>query len=98
MKLRYTPESIADLERLRAFIAEQDPSAARRIAGSLLEAIDRLKIFPNMGLPVTRAPDPDAIRDLFVGSYTIRYLLTRQSIIVLRIWHDKEIERNLKIR
>lgn len=97
MKLRYTPESIADLERLRAFIAEQNPSAARRIAGSLLEAIERLRIFPKMGLPVRRAPDPDSIRDLFVDSYTIRYLLARQSIIILRIWHDKEHEKDSKL-
>ncbi|QIL88345.1 hypothetical protein GNX18_00070 [Microbulbifer sp. SH-1] len=39
MILQYSPESIADLTRLREFIAEKNPIAAQRIAGELLEGI-----------------------------------------------------------
>ena len=95
MNLHYTPEAVNDLNRLREFISEKNPYAAQRIAGELLEGINKLKLFPKMGIPVTRAPDPSMIRDLFIGPYTVRYLLADEKIHILRLWHNKEIERNL---
>lgn len=95
MNIRYTPEAIDDLNRLREFISEKNPHAAQRVAGELLEGINKLKIFPQMGLPVNRAPDPSAIRDLFIGSYTVRYLIAGDNIYILRMWHGKDIEKSL---
>ncbi len=94
MRLRYTVEAIHDLERLRAFVETKNPHAARRIAAELLDGIENLARFPDMGLQVSRAPNPKQIRDLFVGSYTVRYLREEESIIILRIWHDKESEKD----
>ena len=95
MRIRYTVEAISDLERLRAFVEIKNPHAARRIAAELLDGIENLASFPELGLPVRRAPDPNVIRDLFVGNYTIRYLRKEKSIIVLRVWHEKESEKDL---
>jgi len=95
MRIRFAVEAIHDLERLRAFVEPKNPHAARRIAAELMDGIDNLALFPDMGLPVNRAPDPRLIRDLFVGSYTVRYLREESSIIILRIWHDKESEKDL---
>ena len=95
MKIDYSPESIGDLIRLRRFIEKENPPAARRVANSIMEGVDKLKIFPKMGLPVQRAPDPELIRDLYVGAYTIRYLVNDERIYILRIWHGKEIEKDL---
>lgn len=94
MKIRFTAEAVQDLERLRAFVATKNAHAARRIAAELLDGIKNLAIFPNMGLPVARAPNPKAIRDLFVGNYTVRYLKEVRTITILRVWHDKESEKN----
>ena len=95
MKTRFTGEAIHDLERLREFVETKNPHAARRIAAELLDGIENLALFPDMGLPVKRAPDPRLIRDLFIGSYTVRYLREESSIIILRIWHDKESKKDL---
>jgi plasmid stabilization system protein ParE len=95
MNVRYTPESVDDLQRLREFIAEKNPLAAQRIANELLTGIEKLKMFPRMGISVFRAPDPELIRDLFIDQYTVRYLLSESEIFILRIWHDKENERDL---
>jgi plasmid stabilization system protein ParE len=94
MRTRYTVEAIRDLERLCALVASKNPHAARRIAAEILDGIENLAHFPDMGLPVRRAPDPSLIRDLFIGSYTVRYLRETTSIIILRIWHDKESEKD----
>jgi len=94
MKISYTPEAIADLSRLREFIEIKNPVAAQRVANELLIGIDKLKVFPKMGIQASRAPQPELIRDLFVGNYTIRYLIKDGEIIVLRLWHGKENEKD----
>ena len=94
MKISYTSESIEDLIRLRAFIEEKDSVAAERVANSLLSGIEKLKVFPRMGLPVSSAPDPEVIRDLYVERYTVRYLSSLNELIILRIWHNKELEKD----
>ena len=95
MKVEYSPESVSDLVRLREFIEIKNPLAAKRIASELVNGIEKLKIFPSMGIPVSRAPEPDQIRDIFVSDYTIRYLVGSGAIYILRVWHNKENEKNV---
>jgi plasmid stabilization system protein ParE len=95
MKVRYSLESINDLQRVVEFVEVKNPFAARRIAIDLQEGIDKLKQFPKIGLPVLKAPDPEQTRDLYLGQYTVRYHLTNKIIYILRIWHNKENEKNL---
>jgi len=94
MNLRFSPETIEDLARLRGFIEAKNPAAAQRIANDLLLGLEKSKVFPEIGLKVGRAFEPQRIRDLFVGSYTVRYLIGDGEIVVLRIWHGKEHERD----
>jgi plasmid stabilization system protein ParE len=95
MKVKYSPESIEDLQRVVEFIENKNPFAARRIAIDLQEGVQKLKQFSQIGLPVLKASDPEKIRDLYIGQYTVRYLITDKIIYILRIWHGKENERNL---
>ena len=95
MKIRYTPEAIHDLSRLREFIEIKNSVAAQRVAKELLLGIDKLKVFPKMGVQVLKAPQPELVRDLFIGNYTVRYLIAKEELIILRLWHDKEIEKDL---
>jgi hypothetical protein len=46
-------------------------------------------------LPVLKATDPEKIRDIYVGQYTVRYLITDELIYILRIWHGKENDKNV---
>lgn len=90
MKIRYSQESIGDLHRVVEFVEAKNPFAARRIAIDLQEGVEKLKQFPKIGLPVLKATDPEQIRDLYVGNYTVRYLIAGDMIYVLRIWHNKD--------
>ncbi|MGY2437597.1 type II toxin-antitoxin system RelE/ParE family toxin, partial [Escherichia coli] len=85
MKLVYSEESVADLVRLRAFIAEKDPLAAARVATELIARIENLRLFPTMCRAVELAPDPKAIRDAVFGKYVIRYATHAETIVILRI-------------
>lgn len=87
MRLVYSQEAVADLVRLRAFIANSDPTAAARIAADLVTRIDSLCTFPEIGRSVSQAPEPDAIRDFIFGKYVVRYTVHSSALVVLRIWH-----------
>ena len=89
MRILYSPESVEDLQKLRAFIAEKNESAAALTAASLLSAISKLKTFTKMGIEVNKA-NSQLIRDLIVDDFIVRYLISEKSIYVLRVWHQKE--------
>jgi len=90
MIISYTPESIGDLVRLRKFIADKNPDAAQQISRALQKGIKQLKTFPNIGVEVDEAPNPEVVRDLILGNYIVRYLLASNELHILRIWHHKE--------
>lgn len=95
IEVQYSPESVADLQRVVEFVEVKNPYAARRIAIDVQEGVSKLKQFPQIGLPVIKAPDPEKIRDLYVSDYTVRYLITSETIYILRVWHNKENEKDL---
>ena len=88
MNLKFTPQAIEDLERLKAFIAEKDINAARRIVGKLISKIEILLQQPRMGRVVQ---DLEFCRDLIAQSYVIRYQIDDDTIWILRLWHQKEL-------
>ena len=90
MRLAYSENAVADLVRLREFIAENDPLAAARIAAELLSRIENLGLYPEMGRAVELAPSPKAIRDAVFGKYIVRYSAHTETIVILRIWHHNE--------
>jgi plasmid stabilization system protein ParE len=90
MRLIYSEQAVRDLVRLRAFIAEKNPPAARRVSADLLARIGRLRDVPRLGREVSRAPDPSAMRDAVFGNYVLRNVPRPDVLIVLRIWHHDE--------
>ena len=90
MIIFYTPEASEGLQRLRTFIAEKNPAAAQQIAVDLLAGIAMLKELPYIGRKVTKAPNPEIMRDLSVSLYIVRYLILDDEIHILRICHKRE--------
>jgi plasmid stabilization system protein ParE len=90
MKLVYSEEAVADLVRLRAFIAEKDPSAAARVAAELFARVENIRLFPEIGRGVALAPDPKVVRDAVLGKYIVRYTVHAEAVVILRIWHHDE--------
>ncbi|MBL4867709.1 MAG: type II toxin-antitoxin system RelE/ParE family toxin [Pseudomonadales bacterium] len=90
MIIRYTPEAIEGLVRLREFIEKKNPQAAARVAYSLTTGIGKLKDFPFIGVEVSKAPNPKIVRDLVIENYLVRYLVIDDAIHILRLWHQKE--------
>lgn len=86
-----SPDAVEDVERLRAFLDQNNPGAAQRALASIWTAIERLQEFPDMGMRT----DAD-IRQIVVrfgaSGYIVRYAAVRGDgdILITRIWHGRE--------
>jgi toxin ParE1/3/4 len=82
----WSPQAVEDLAALRAYIAEDDPAAARRVALRIVHGIeDLLAGHPGMGRP-GRVP---GTRELVVPRtpYVVPYRVRNNRIQVLRVYH-----------
>lgn len=88
MTIVWSPRAIEHLAHLRAYIAHDNPKAANRIGGTLLEAVERLAEHPNVGRP-GRVP---GTRELVVPGtpYVIPYRLRGDRLEVLAVFHGRQ--------
>jgi plasmid stabilization system protein ParE len=90
-KIVWLPEALEDIQRLRLFLEEKNPTAANR-AGLILKAgAKRLVDFPERGYPMNDGTDR---RELFLpfgtGGYVLRYMTDMEVVVIIRAWHSKE--------
>lgn len=92
MKLIVSREAVADLDRLRAFLAEKNPSAARRAIAAVSNAIRSLDVFPDRGRPAATAGLRELIVPFGQSAYVVRYayLAETSEVVILRVWHGRE--------
>ncbi len=88
MELKFTPRAAHDLKRLRSFIAKHNPTAAKRISQDLKKSILLLLDNPELGI---ESDELSGVRDYFPRSYFVRYTIKNDSVIILRVWHGKEL-------
>jgi toxin ParE1/3/4 len=67
-----SPDAVLDVERVRSFLEQRNPDAARRALAAIWHALENLQAFPDAGAPTA---DPE-IRQLVVrfgrSGYIIR--------------------------
>lgn len=88
MKLRYTPESRADLRAIRTYISKAlgNPDAAERTVLRLLDACADLKQFPRLGRALSGRIDRETdLRYLVCGKHLVFYRIEQESVSVVRI-------------
>lgn len=85
MILRYTRRAVRDLDQAYAFIALDNPAAARRVAASLRAAIEGLRQFPERG----RIGRVTGTRELVVPRtpFIVAYRVAGDAIDVLAVIH-----------
>jgi len=85
VRLRYTPQALADLEKILDYIGVRSPQGARRVQQRIQALIDLLPAHPRIGV---RTSDP-AIRRLVVipYPYLVFYEATDAEIIIHAVRH-----------
>lgn len=72
IELSWSPQSLRDVESIRAYIAEDSPIYAALTVQRILTAVERLREFPDSGRTV---PERQSLilREVIVGSYRVVY-------------------------
>ncbi len=86
MKPIWSPQAVGDLISLRAYITNDNPAAARRIALKIVRAVEELiSENPHIGRP-GRVP---GTRELIVPGtpYLVPYRVDGSTVQILRIFH-----------
>jgi toxin ParE1/3/4 len=87
-----SPDAVDDIERLRSFLDQKNPDAARRALALIWSAIDRLQEFPDLGMPTADADIRQIVIRFGASGYIVRYASLREggNILITRIWHGRE--------
>ena len=88
MRIVWTELAVHDLASARAFIAQDNPSAATRQVERVISAVTGLLRFPEIGRPGRRS----GTRELVVSRtpYIVAYRLRGDAIEILRVLHGRQ--------
>ena len=96
-QVTWLPEAVKDIARLREFIQNKNPVAAKRAAARIKEATRILFENPQAGKPVDALPN---FRELYVafgsGNYVLKYRIEDNFVVIVRVKHSREDSSHIK--
>ncbi len=88
-EVKWTQQAADDLESITKFIAQDSVHYARLFAVDVVEAVERLNVFPESGRIVPEKNSP-AIREIIFGNRII-YRLKNEAVEILTIYHGSRL-------
>lgn len=91
-KLIWTPEALADVQRLYRFLAPKNVSAAQRAVQAIRAGVNILAEQPQIGRPIEDL-DPEFrewLIDFGSSGYVALYHFDGESAVILAVRHQKE--------
>ena len=88
MKILWSPTAVSDLESIRDYIAEDNPTAARKVATRIKESVNRLVSFPLSG----RAGRVPETRELVIPGtpYVAAYTIQGDEVQIAAVLHGNQ--------
>ncbi len=90
-KIVWREHALEDIDRLYNFLFEKDVQAAAKAAQVILRGSSLLEESSRLGRPMA---DGTGRRELFIpfgaGFYVLRYFLTSDTVVIVRVWHGRE--------
>lgn len=80
----WTDPALANLDAIRVYIEQFNPTAAQKLAEHLIEAGNSLDRFPERG---RRVAGTDMRELLAIFPYVIRYQIVGEEVVILRVRH-----------
>ena len=91
-KIHYSPESRRDLDNIWDYIVSelQNRSAAERVIDRIMDAVDPLKNFAEMGTPLSSIADVGTdYRFLVSGNYMVFYRIQGSDVYIDRVLYGR---------
>ena len=91
-KIHYSPESRRDLDDIWDYIVSelQNRSAAERVINRIIDAVDPLKNFAEMGTPLSSIADIETdYRFLVSGNYMVFYRIQGSDVYIDRVLYGR---------
>ena len=89
-KIIWAQTALIDLENLHDYISQDSSFYADVLCSEILQAIDRLEKFPQLGRKVPEYND-DITREIIVNDYRIIYEITIFRVNILTIIHGARL-------
>ena len=88
MMVRWSPEAAADFDSIIAYLLQQNPSAADRIARTIYRAVSSLDALSNRG----RLGRVEGTRELVLAPlpYVVVYRLLNDAVEISRLLHGSQ--------
>jgi len=88
MKIVWSPQAREDLLSLLAYIAEDNPAAARKVKDIIMSKIETLAETPSIGRP-GRVP---GTREMLIDStpYIVPYRCVQERLEIVRVYHSSQ--------
>lgn len=91
-KLYYSPEFLNDLDEIWEYIFEslQNPAAAQNTVNDILDSLEKLQDFSEMGPPLSSVTEIETdYRFLVCGNYLVFYRVKGEDVYIDRILYGK---------
>ncbi len=90
MKLTWSDQALAALERVGAYIAKDNPKAANQFVSRIWKRAAVLKKHPRLGRVVPEMEDEN-LREVIEGNYRIIYRLAEKEVLVLTVFEGHRL-------
>ena len=86
----WSPQAFRDIESIRAYIAEDSPRVAELVVGRIIQAVERLRIFPESGRKVPERNDPE-IREVIESPYRVVYRVRAGTVEIATVFRASRL-------
>ena len=90
MKLEWSDEALADLDRFAEFLDRERPSLAAIVATEIIDKVRVLSEHPQLGRPIAGREEYRQIVLQVLAAYVFQYRFDSQSLVMLRVYHARE--------
>jgi toxin ParE1/3/4 len=91
MKLEWSADALADLNRFAEFLAEKHPDLARTVAQEIVTKTEILAEHPMIGRPLGGRLDyRELVLEVAGAAYVFQYRYDGSRLAMLRVFHGRE--------
>ena len=92
MKVEWSADALADLDRFAEFLHQHYPQFAKSIAIELIDKINILRERPFLGRPLAGRPEyRQIILQALNAAYVVQYRIDAERLVILRVYHGREV-------